>query len=82
MGIVSGAVVYIMVWWVVLFTVLPWGVTVDDRPAPGMADSAPAAPRLKTKLLATTLISALVWLLLDAVISWSGLSFREWAKTL
>ncbi len=61
MGIVSGIVVYIMIWWVVLFTTLPWGVHPEVQPLAGCAVEAPAKPYLKLKLLVTTLISTILW---------------------
>lgn len=52
---------YLIVWWVVLFAVLPWGVKVPDDPAPGHATSAPERPMIWRKAAITTLISALIW---------------------
>ena len=62
MGIVSGIVVFVMIWWVVLFTILPWGVYPEAQPQPGCAIEAPAKPYLKIKLLITTLVSVVIWL--------------------
>jgi predicted secreted protein len=59
-AVISGVVLYILIWWTALFTVLPWG----NRAGPvalGHAPSAPARPRLKQKLLATTIVAALLW---------------------
>lgn len=69
MSLVSGLAIYLIIWWTVLFAVLPWGVRTTAESGtelvPGQADSAPAAPMLKKKLLWTTLISfgffALYW---------------------
>ena len=41
MSWVTGLAVYFIVWWVVLFTVLPWGVHPPATPEPGNAPSAP-----------------------------------------
>jgi len=54
--------VYGIIWWVVIFTVLPWGVKVPDNPEPGHATSAPEHPMLWRKAAITTVISALIWL--------------------
>ena len=61
MGVVSGVVVFVMIWWVVLFTILPWGVYPEAQPLPGCAIEAPAKPQLKLKLWVTTLISLFIW---------------------
>ncbi|MFQ5773209.1 MAG: DUF1467 family protein [Kiloniellaceae bacterium] len=57
----SGILVYVIIWWVVLFAVLPWGVKVPDNPDPGHATSAPERPMLWRKALITTLVSAVLW---------------------
>lgn len=62
---VTGVAVYVVIWWLVLFTVLPWGVRPPENPVPGQATSAPDRPRLLLKFVVTTAISgvvfALVW---------------------
>ena len=68
----TGSAVYLMLWFLVLFTVLPWGVRVPDDPETGHASSAPSNPRIGLKLLVTTVIAGLLWLGVDWVIS-SGL---------
>ena len=57
----TGVMVYIVIWWMVLLTVLPWGVKVPDNPEPGHATSAPQNPMMWRKALATTLIAAVLW---------------------
>lgn len=82
MGALTGILVFVVVWWVVLFAVLPWGVETDEQPPPGVAQSAPKAPRIAVKMAATTLISLAIWLAIYVAAAYSGFSFREWAKTL
>jgi predicted secreted protein len=57
------AAVYFILWWLVWFAVLPWGVrsqheaeAFDRRSEPG----APQQPMLLIKLVATTLVSAML----------------------
>jgi predicted secreted protein len=55
---------YFTIWWVVLFAVLPFGITSQHetgKMTPGTDPGAPMAPRLWLKALATTLISAVVF---------------------
>jgi predicted secreted protein len=42
----SAGIVFVMVWWLVLFMVLPFGASPPDEVEPGTAPSAPARPRL------------------------------------
>ena len=61
----SALAIYILLWTLTLFAVLPFGVRThheagEDR-VPGQADSAPAQPMLWRKLLWTTLISGAIF---------------------
>ncbi len=79
MDIVSGLVVYILLWWWVFFMVLPFGNRPADAPEPGHATSAPAKPRLRLKMAITTLIAALLFVLVWWIITSGFISFREMA---
>ncbi len=82
MGIVSGIVVYFITWWTVLFAVLPWGVKPPDNPEPGHAPSAPAQPRLLKKFMITTIVSAVIWLVIYGVVESGLISFRDMARSM
>lgn len=71
-------VVFVLIWWVVLFAVLPWGIRPVDVPIDsGGWQGAPERPMLGRKLAATTAISAVLWLGTMAVIRSDWLSFRH-----
>ena len=73
----TGIIVFLLTWWTVLFTVLPWGVRHDPARAPeeGIA-AAPRDPMLRRKFIATTLISVAVWLVILGLIGAGIISFR------
>lgn len=77
MGWISGIAVYGLIWWTVLFAVLPWGAQPPEEPVPGTAASAPENPRLLLKFAVTTVISGVIWLVLDAVIAAGWITFSE-----
>lgn len=77
MGWFTGIIVFVIVWWVVIFMVLPWGARPPETPEPGHAPSAPEHPRLLRKVLATTAITAVVWLAIFAAVESELISFRE-----
>lgn len=68
MGWGWGLFVFLLVWWTVLFAVLPWGIHVPEKTEPGHAQSAPENPRLLLKAIVTTAISAVIWLCIHYVI--------------
>ena len=80
MTFVTGLATYVVVWWIVLFAVLPWGVKPPETLVPGQADSAPENPRLLMKAAATTLIAGVIWLGIYLVASSDLISFREMAR--
>lgn len=60
----------------VIFAVLPWGVKVPDKPEPGHAPSAPERPMLWRKAAITTVIAAVIWLLVYYLIESDLIQFR------
>ena len=77
MGLVPGIVVFVIIWWLVLFMVLPWGVRTAEEPEKGHAESAPVNPRIWTKFGITTLITAVLWGAAYWVISAELITFRQ-----
>lgn len=57
----SQAAIFLLIWFVVLFAVLPWGVRQPTDTEPGHDPGAPANPQLGRKALITTVISLAVW---------------------
>jgi predicted secreted protein len=72
----NGIVVYILVWWVTLFAVLPLWVKPADRDDPGYAVGAPQNPHLLRKAAVTTGLAALIWLVIFVLVSSPWLSFH------
>lgn len=82
MGVISGIVVFLMVWWTALFAVLPWGLRKEDAPIVGNTTSAPDNPQLLKKFLITTLVSVIIWLVIYGLIEANVLSFYDMAAEL
>lgn len=60
----TGFAIYFIIWWVVLFTVLPFGLKTQDEANDvtlGTVPSAPAEFRIWSIVLRTTLVSGLVF---------------------
>ena len=80
MNPVTGIVVYIVIWWVVLFMVLPWGVSRTENPEAGHDHGAPARPMLVRKVLATSVISAVLFAGILALVSSGVVSLEDLAE--
>lgn len=74
-------VVFTMVWWVVFFAVLPWGVRGQaemNEVARGTEPGAPLNPDLKRKAIRTTIIAVPLTAAIEVMIAlgWFGPMFR------
>jgi predicted secreted protein len=72
MSLAFALAIYFIIWWIVLFAMLPIGVHTteeegQERPA-GFAESAPHRPQLLPKMLATTVVAAIVFAGVYAII--------------
>ena len=70
-------VLFVLIWWVVLFAVLPFGTKPLDQPDEQTGwRGAPARPLIGRKMIATTIISAVLWSGAMLVIRSDWISFR------
>ncbi len=78
MGWLTGIVLYVLIWSLTLFVVLPFGTRPEaDADAASGWRGAPRAPMMWRKALATTLLAALIWAAAWYVIHSDLLSFRS-----
>ncbi|SFL45305.1 DUF1467 family protein [Methylobacterium pseudosasicola] len=74
---IGGAIaLYFVVWWTLLFAVLPLRNQPETRPShvvPGQDPGAPASPRLREKAIWTTLVAGAAFLVALAVFPLTGL---------
>jgi predicted secreted protein len=74
----TGTVLYILIWWLTLFVVLPIGTQPEAN-----ADSdtgwrgAPKRPRILMKVIVTTIVALILWVIIWLVIDSDLLSFRH-----
>jgi predicted secreted protein len=70
MTISTAIAIYFLVWWIVLFAVLPWGVRNQEESGdivPGTDPGAPAVHTVWKKLLWTTIVASVVFGILAAI---------------
>jgi predicted secreted protein len=63
--------IYVVIWWVVLFAMLPIGVRTqaeEGEVSPGTPESAPHRPRLLPKMLATTVVASILFAAIYVII--------------
>jgi predicted secreted protein len=70
MGIGTGVAIYFLIWWLVLFAVLPWGVRSQVESGDVSAGTDPGAPvrhRVWRTLVWTTIVATLMFAVLWAI---------------
>jgi predicted secreted protein len=89
MGLITSLLIFIIVWWVVFFMVLPIGIRtqsddgiVEDGTDPG----APTNLNMVNKILITSGITIVLWLIIFVLVSTGVLSIysgdsNPWAKS-
>lgn len=75
----TGIIVYLLIWWVVIFTTLPLYIERDKNGPEISGPGAPKDPRLKQKFILTSVIASIIWLFLAALIQSELISFRSFA---
>lgn len=72
MTVAFAIAIYVVIWWTVLFAMLPIGVRTSEeageKASPGTAESAPHLPNLLPKMVATTVVSSIVFAALYVII--------------
>ncbi len=71
MTITSAIVLFAVIWFMVLFMVLPWRLTTQGEAGkvePGTPESAPADPQMGRRIKLVTAIAVVLWALVAGVI--------------
>lgn len=74
----TGIPVFVVMWWLVLFVTLPFGVRPpnSDEMEPGQEPGAPVKPMMLRKIIATTLITAVLYGIFYSLSESGLISFR------
>ena len=80
MGITSGIVLFLVIWFMVLFVVLPLRLTTQGEAGtvePGTPASAPENPNLRRKFRIVTVVAVVLWAVIATVILTGAISVRD-----
>lgn len=80
MSIFTGIIVYLLIFSVTLFTILPFGNEPDEHKAPENMGGAPKNPRIKQKFIATAIVSVVLWGIVFALIQMDMIDFYAIAR--
>ena len=77
MGWFTGTMMYLLVWWVTLFAMLPLWVTPTEPDDIGHAAGAPKRPLLVRKALLNTVVATVIWRGIYLLVRSPYFSFRN-----
>ena len=84
MGITGSIIVYVMIWWIIFFSVLPIGIQsnkeVFKEKIGGMDPGAPKNPKIGKKFLITTLITTIIFAVIYYLVKIDLLNLREFLQ--
>ena len=80
MSIFTGIILYMMLYWLSIFMVLPWGNQPPEDVQLGNSTGAPANPRLKQKFIITAFVAAAMWLFVFTLIKMDVIDFYAIGK--
>ena len=84
MGITGSIIVYVMIWWIIFFSVLPIGIQsnkeVFKEKIEGMDPGAPKNPNIVKKFLITTLITTIIFSVIYYLAKAELLNLREFLQ--
>ena len=84
MSLFGSIVTFLVIWWTVIFAVMPFTVRAargEDQPQ-GAMPGAPAKPQFIKIIVITTLISIVLWGIIFALSEFDVISFRRMSEAL
>ena len=84
MSITGSIIVYVMIWWIIFFSVLPIGIQsnkeVFNEKIEGMDPGAPKNPKIAKKFFITTLITTVIFSVIYYLAEAELLNLREFLQ--
>ena len=84
MGITGSIIVYVLIWWIIFFSVLPVGIQSNKEKfkekIEGIDPGAPINPKIGKKFLITTLITSIIFIVIYYLVDFNLLNLREYLQ--
>ncbi len=84
MGLTGSIIIYVMIWWIVFFSVLPIGIqsnkeTFKDN-IEGIDPGAPKNPKIAKKFLITTIITSILFIMIYYLVKLGFFNLRDFLQ--
>ena len=84
MGITGSIIVYVLIWWIIFFSVLPIGIQSNKEKfkekIEGVDPGAPLNPKIGKKFFITTLITSIIFIVIYYLVELNLLNLREYLQ--
>ena len=84
MGITGSIIVYVLIWWIIFFSILPVGIQSNKEKykenIEGIDPGAPKNPRIAKKFLITTIITSIIFIVIYYLVRFNLLNLREYLQ--
>ena len=84
MGITGSIIVYVLIWWIIFFSILPVGIRSKKEKfkerIDGIDPGAPNNPKIGKKFLITTIITSIIFMVIYYLVELNLLNLREYLQ--
>ena len=84
MGITGSIIVYVLIWWIIFFSILPVGIQSNKEKfkenIEGIDPGAPKNPRIAKKFLITTIITSIIFIVIYYLVRFNLFNLREYLQ--
>jgi len=83
-GITGSIIVYVLIWWIIFFSVLPIGIQSNKEKfrekIEGVDPGAPNNPKIARKFLITTIITSIIFIVIYYLVQFDLLNLRDYLQ--
>ena len=84
MGITGSIIIYVLIWWIIFFSVLPLGIQSNKEKfkerIEGVDPGAPNNPKIGKKFLITTIIASIIYIVIYYLVKFNLINLREYLQ--
>ena len=84
MGITGSIIIYVMIWWIIFFSILPVGIQsnkeIFKESIEGADPGAPNNPKMAKKFLITTIITSILFIMIYYLVKLGFFNLRDFLQ--
>ena len=84
MGITGSIIIYVMIWWIIFFSILPVGIISNKEvfrdSIEGTDPGAPKNPKIGKKFLITTIITSILFIMIYYIVDLGFFNLRNFLQ--